>query len=121
MGTCMGLPSPPEISLQQQAINVAVELRVRNRQLASSRNLLSRRHIAANQSMRLTVETSIQSISESILNLEMELEQLNNMLISQDQMPVIDAGVDPDEVNAVISKIMIDTVKFPPVPTHPVV
>ena len=116
----MGLPSPPEISTQQQAINVAVELRVRNRQLVSARNLLNKRYIAANQSMRYTVETSIQNISDTIENLEMELEQLNNILISKGQNPVIDEGVDPEEVNAVISRVLCDSMKFPPVPTHPV-
>jgi hypothetical protein len=121
MGICMGMPSPPEIPLQQQAINIAVELRARNRQLTSARNLLIRRHIATSQSMRFTVEASIQNISEIITNLEMELEQINNILISKGQMPILDEGVDPDEVNAVISKALCESVRFPPVPTHPVV
>jgi hypothetical protein len=57
----------------------------------------------------------------AIINLEMELEEVNNILISKGKSPIIDGGVDPDEVQAVIDKAMRDSFRFPAVPTHQVV
>ncbi len=118
MGSCTSLP---EISTTEKAISTAVELRTKNRQLVSARNLLKNKSVGSSQNMKLAVERSIRDLSESIVHLEMELDLLNTILVSNNMTPVTDKDQDVEQVQLVIDKVLMDITKFPPVPTHSLV